>query len=316
MRKLAVQLPILAKDLMVVKKYDAFGDEYNVIEVVINKLTPYQHMEILDVVTYGRCLFLDNVIQSAESDEYLYHESMVHPAMVVHPNPQKVLIMGGGEGSILREVLRHNTVKQVVMVDVDEEVVRACQEHLAPWNQGAFDDPRSEVVYAEGREFLDQAQEVWDIIIVDVTDPLKDGPSYRLFTLEFYQLVSQRVSNDGILVVSGQSIDSSELDTHLAIFRTLSEVFPSVRTHCVRIPSFDEAWAFVMASKKSTLRLLTPREVDRTMASRGCAGVRFYNGAEHISLLTLPNYLRLAQAAQGPIITDDQPIFIKSGNGS
>lgn len=294
------------------KKYDAFGDEYYINEVVLDKLTPYQHIEILDVVTYGRCLFLDNVIQSAESDEYLYHESLVHPAMVIHKNPHKVLIIGGGEGGVLREVLRHNTVTQVVMVDVDEVVVRACREHLASWNQGGFDDPRTAVVHADGREYLDQTQEIWDIIIVDVTAPLKEGPSYRLFSLEFYQLVNQRLADEGILVLQGESIESSELDTHLAIFRTISKVFPSVRTHCVEIPSFHEAWGVIVASKRSELKLLTPQEVNRTIEARGCIGMRFYDGIQHILLSTLPDHLCLAYSTRGPIITDDQPAFINT----
>ncbi len=296
------------------KKRDAFGDEYLIAKVVLDKQTLCQRLEILDLVGYGRCLFLDNVIQSAEIDEYVYHESMVHPAMVAHPRPQKVLIIGGGEGGILREVFRHNTVSQVTMGDIDKEVVKACQEHLAGWSDGAFDDPRLQIVYADGREFVSQTRETWDVIIVDVTDLLKDGPSSRLSTLEFYEIARQRLAEQGILVVQGESVDPDEMDPHLAIFRTVSSVFPSVRVHSVRIPSFDEPWGFIVASNQVDFRLPTSHDVNRTMADRGCDGVRFYNGFQHFLMHSLPHYIRLGHSAKGQVISDDHPVFVITTN--
>ncbi|MBI2644336.1 MAG: polyamine aminopropyltransferase [Candidatus Wildermuthbacteria bacterium] len=297
-------------------KRDAFGDEYDVMEVVLDKVTPYQHIEILDAATFGRCLFLDDIIQSAESDEYIYHESMVHPAMIMHPCPKRVLIIGGGEGGILREVLRHNTVTQVTMVDIDREVVRACKKYLAEWNQVAFDDPRTEVIYADGRAFVNWTRESWDVIISDLTDPVKDGPSSGLFSLEFYEVVNQRLAEDGILVVQGESVSPDELDLHLAMFRTIARVFPRVRVHSAEIPSFDDTWGVIVASKRLELGVLAPCEVDRTIAARGCSGLRFYDGTKHSLLNSLPHYLRLAQSGQGQIITDDQPVFIRTNDGS
>ncbi|MDP2727487.1 MAG: methyltransferase domain-containing protein, partial [Dehalococcoidia bacterium] len=168
---------------------------YQVLREVLVTRTQYQRLEILDTLPFGRCLFLDDKIQSAETDEFLYHESLAHPALVAHPSPRSVLIIGSGEGALLREVLKHNTVKRVLMVDIDEEVVRACREHLTQWHQGAFRDHRVEVLHVDARAYLEETADVFDSILVDVTDPLAGGPSYRIFTKEFYQLAFSHLSS-------------------------------------------------------------------------------------------------------------------------
>src|SRR3990172_12876857 len=118
---------------------------------VLSKQTQYQHIELLETFDYGLMLLLDGYIQSTQVDEFIYHEAIVHPALCAHPNPNNILVIGGGEGATLREVLRHSTVERAVMVDIDRELVDTSREYLSAWHQGAFDDPRVTLIYDDGR---------------------------------------------------------------------------------------------------------------------------------------------------------------------
>jgi spermidine synthase len=129
---------------------------YEVTATLLEIQTTYQAVGIYDTVSYGRALFLDGKIQSAEQDEFIYHEALVHPGLVCHPAPRRVLIAGGGEGATLREVLRHNTVQEAVMVDLDAEVVEAARRHLTKWHAGAFTDPRTRLLHADARAYLEE----------------------------------------------------------------------------------------------------------------------------------------------------------------
>ena len=128
-------------------------------EVLFTGQTKYQSVRIVRSASFGLCLVLDGKIQSSESDEFIYHEALVHPAMITHPHPETVFIAGGGEGATLREVLAHNTAKRAVMVDIDEEVIALCQEYLPGHNRGAFADARTEVYHVDAREYLEKSTE-------------------------------------------------------------------------------------------------------------------------------------------------------------
>lgn len=282
---------------------------YEVVKEVLGGRTRYQKLEVLDTTPFGRCLFLDDKIQSAQTDEYLYHESLAHPALIAHPCPSRVLIIGSGEGALLREVLRHNTVERVLMVDIDQEVVKACKEHLGAWHQGGFDDRRVELLHTDAREYIQRTDETFDCILVDVTDPLAGGPAYRMFTREFYELASSRLSPDGTIAVQAESTDLGVHEGHLSIVQTLRGVFPHVAPFRVHVPSFGESWGFVLASKSRPTAWLTPAYVDETLAQRGCRGLRFYDGEGHTLLFSQPRYLR--EAANAPLITDDKPLYIE-----
>jgi spermidine synthase len=283
---------------------------YEASRVLHTRQTRFQKLEIADTISYGRALFLDDKIQSAEQDEFIYHESLVHPALVLHPEPRSVLVVGGGEGATLREVLRHRTVTRAVMVDIDDEAVDACREYLTSWHQGAFDDARTTLLYADARAYLEQNDERFDSIIVDVTDPLAGGPSYRIFTREFYELAAARLTDHGTLSVQAESVDLSVLQAHLAIVATLRVVFPHAASYQAHVPSFGESWGFAVAAKTRDPRLLRPHEVDATLAERGCADLGFYDGETHTSIFALPRYLRHLLAEQKQIVTDDEPVFV------
>ena len=139
-------------------------------EIIVKGKTPFQEYLFFQSKMHGVCISLDGDIQSCESDEGIYHESLVHPAMLAHPNPQTVLIMGGGEGATAREVLRHKSVKKVVMVDIDEEFVELCKEHIPSWGADAFADERLELLYMDINVYLKECKEKFDIVIGDLID--------------------------------------------------------------------------------------------------------------------------------------------------
>ncbi|MEB3859710.1 MAG: spermidine synthase, partial [Desulfurococcales archaeon] len=137
----------------------------------------YQEIVVLEYEELGKALVLDGKTQSTEYDEFVYHEALVQPAMVLHGNPERVLVLGGGEGATVREVLKFKSVREVVMVDIDEEVVRVSREMLPEWHAGAFDDPRLRLVIGDGYEYVEGSGESFDVIIADLADPIEAGPA-------------------------------------------------------------------------------------------------------------------------------------------
>ena len=273
--------------------------------------TPFQALEIVDTVAYGRCLFLDEKIQSAIADEFIYHEALVQPAMVAHPAPRRVFIAGGGEGATAREILRHPTVESVVMVDIDEAAVDACRTHLTDFHQGAFADPRLTLVYDDARAALERTDLAFDVVIVDVTDPLAGGPSYRIFTREFYQLVRARLRPNGLVAVQAESGDHGVLEGHAAIVHTLASVFPRATGYRAHVPSFGETWGFAVAGVDQLPADLVAADVDRILGERKVDCLRFYDGLTHRALFSPDRYYRDAVGRATTVIDDLHPLVIE-----
>ncbi len=282
-------------------------------EVLYRGHTRFQSIEIIRTGSFGKCLVLDNKIQSSEIDEFIYHEALVQPAMITHPHPEKVFIAGGGEGATLREVLSHQTVKRAVMIDIDEEVIATCKKYLPDYHRGAFEDKRTELRHTDAREYLAKSGETFDIIIIDLTEPVEEGPAYLLYTKEFYQLVRDRLNDNGIISVQAGSASLNELLCLTAVYQTLKSVFPIVCAYQADIPSFGGSWGFCLASLKLNPVQLSAGEIDRRLAARALNGLRFYDGTSHQGIFSLSKYLRSALAAQTRLITDNQPLFIYPG---
>ncbi|TET56433.1 MAG: polyamine aminopropyltransferase [Dehalococcoidia bacterium] len=277
-------------------------------ERIYSGRTRFQSVEIINTDSFGVCLVLDGKIQSSEADEFIYHEALVHPAMLTHPKPEKVFIAGGGEGATLREVLAHKTVKKAVMVDIDEEVVSICRRFLPSWHQHAFDDPRAELHFVDAREYLEQCSDRFDVIIIDLVDPLEEGPARLLYTREFYQAVRQKLEPDGIMSVQAESAEWTNLDSFTAIANTLSSVFSIARPYQVHVPSFLGLWGFVSASQSLDPRELTPAQIDTRISTRISKEPKSYDGLTHQAVFTIPKHIRQQLAASRRIITDKEPI--------
>ena len=277
---------------------------------VYSTRTAFQEVEVVDTLPHGRCLLLDGKTQSAESDEFIYHEGLVHPAMVTHPNPASVFIAGGGEGATLREALAHNTVERAVMVDLDSEVVEVCVRYLPNHHRGAFDDPRTELRHRDAREYLETTQDTYDVIVIDLPDPQEGGPASLLYTQKFYRLLSQRLNPQGIMTVQSEPCMVGNLEAFSAINNTLRSVFLQVHPYHIMVPSFASDWGFNLASLGPNPLSLNAQEVDRRLAERGCDSLRFYDGVTHAGLFALPKHVRAALANERRIITEEDPLVV------
>jgi len=227
-------------------EFDFFG--YCLEGIVATATTPFQKVLIADTQNHGRILVLDGAIQSAEDDEELYHEVLVQPAMLAHKNPRKVLIVGGGEGATLREALKHESVESVVMVDIDRSAVELCKAHLDDWHRNSFFDSRVELVFEDGRKYLEDNDGKFDIAIIDVVDMLDNGPAQRLYTRQFYELLTTRLNQGALIAVQGMEFSHQDTQQHSALRRTLKSVFSQVHSYRTTIPSFLSAWGFLVAS--------------------------------------------------------------------
>lgn len=282
---------------------------HKVKRVIYSGKTKYQEVDIVETYDFGLCLVLDGKIQSSSADEKIYHEALVHPAMLTHPKPSRVLIVGGGEGATLREVLKHRTVESAVMVDLDEEVVQVCKKHLPEFHMDSFEDPRAKIVIDDGRKYVERLPDgSIDVTIIDVTDPLEGGPSYLLYTMEFYRLLARKLSDDGLFVTQATSTYYSR-NCFAAIYKTVASVFPVARPYHVFVPSYMSEWGFVLGSKAADPMSLAPEEVRHRLEERGIGGLDFYSPEIHHRIFAIPPYLARAFELARPV-TDSNPVFM------
>ncbi len=274
--------------------------------------TPYQHVEVLDTVPFGRALVLDGRTQSTEADEWVYHEGLVQPVMIAHADPRRVFIAGGGEGATAREVLRHRSVTEVVMVDLDRQVVELCREHLPQHHRGAFDDPRLTLLHEDALAYLRNAAEPFDVMVIDVPDPLEGGPAYLLYTQEFYRLVRSRLRPGGLVVVqAGPAGPTNVTEVFTAIARTMGTTFDRTHASRVFVPSFATMWGFVAGGLEGSPDVTgsAAEEIDRRIAARLTSALAYYDGTAHRGLFALPKYVREALAAETRVITEADPLY-------
>jgi spermidine synthase len=285
---------------------------YKIKKLIYVGETKYQKVEVVDTYDYGKCLILDGKLQSAVKDEWVYHEALVHPLMVTHPNPKNILVIGGGEGAVLREVLKHGSVVSVTMVDLDKEVIEISKKYLGEICKNSFNNKKVKLVFADGRKFLEkQPKESFDGIIVDVTDPLEEGPSALLYTKEFYRLIKSRLKKDGLMVTQATSIYHS-LDCFSRIYKTISVVFPVARAFKADVPAYSSAWGFVLGSKKYDPLKLNQKDVDRILKERKIKNLKFYDGLTHQTMFILPKHLRKKLQKEKEIVKDSKPVFMAS----
>ena len=295
--------------LVFVEDSDAFDSyTYRLSRVVYSGRTAYQNVLIADTYNFGRVLVLDGAIQSSADDERLYHELLVQPALLAHAEPHDVLIIGGGEGATLREVLVHRSVRSAVMVDLDREVVELCREHLTSWHRGAFEDRRARLVYADGRKFVEDDDGRYDVAIIDVVDMLDNGPAQALYTRQFYEHLRRRLRPGGIVVVQGLEFSFLDDKPHAALARTLRTVFPEVHSYRVPIPSFLSSWGFLLASDDVRPAEWSTADIDRRIQARlGLSWLVHTDGEFLKSCFCLCRETRTLLAEPGPILEDGVP---------
>jgi spermidine synthase len=245
----------------------------------------YQILDIVQTNDFGLVMLLDGIIMVTESDEYVYHEMLAHPALFTHPDPQKVLIIGGGDGGTLKRVLQHKDVEKAVLVEIDEMVVNASKKFF-PSLAEAFDDPRAEVRIEDGIEYLEQQTESFDVILIDSTDPV--GPAEGLFHKDFYANCHRALKQDGILTIQSESPWIPDLQPVIRnANKDLKDLFPTVMPYLAAIQTYQAGlWVFQLASKK-----YNPLDAIAPGRFKGF-DFKYYNYELHKACFILPQFVR------------------------
>jgi len=274
---------------------------YSCQDLVFSGRSRYQEITIVDSQVHGRMLFLDGICQSSENDEFIYHEMLVHPALFSHPEPKSVLVVGGATGASLREIFRHPGIERVVMVDIDGELAALCRRHLPQWHQGNYYDSRLELLIEDGRKFLETSSEIFDCVILDLSDPFEGSPALLLFTREFYHLVKAHLGPKGAVAVQAQGISPEEVALHARITNTMKRVFPVVRPYPYTLHSFHRPDAHVLASLDLdwSWDTLVQRAEEEPMTTR------YFSPEIARGMFNLPPYMHQAYETYNQILTDD-----------
>ncbi|TXG61804.1 hypothetical protein EZV62_013167 [Acer yangbiense] len=297
----------------------------------------YQDIALLDTKHFGKVLVIDGKMQSAEVDEFIYHECLIHPPLLCHPNPKTVFIMGGGEGSAAREALKHKTIEKVVMCDIDQEVVDFCRRYLTV-NHEAFDNKKLNLVVNDAKAELEKRNEKFDIIVGDLADPVEGGPCYQLYTKSFYErILKPKLTENGIFVTQTTICNMFVLYLYIYIYRLDQPAFsptkrsshlfttPSSRfsnviillllldfadvlAYTAHVPSFADTWGWVMASDQPFS--IDAEELDIRIRDRINGELLYLNGASFLSSATMNKTVSLSLLNETHVYTEEDARFI------
>ena len=269
-------------------------------EVYYSGRSAFQSIGVIRTPVFGKMLVLDGDTQSSQHDEKIYHESLVHPAMAAAADFSDVLILGGGEGATLREVLRHPDVKRCTMVDIDGEVIDLSKKYLTEWSDGAFEDPRARTIVGDALRFLREDGDRYGVIVSDLTEPLEDSPSNPLFCDAVFTDIKIRLADGGVYVLQASTAGFHNMALHAKMARSLRAHFTHVASFYTHVPAFDNDWAFIACSDERDVAATAPSRIDAYVASlRGENW--FYDGETHRRLFALPLYLRRELAKVGDV---------------
>jgi spermidine synthase len=258
--------------------------------VLFENKTEHQHLIIFDNATFGRVMMLDGVVQLTTRDEFIYHEMMAHvPLFALGGTARQVLVIGGGDGGVLREVLKHQSVQRAVLCEIDSTVIDLSREHLPEISASAFDDPRVEVVIADGVKYVAERDERFDAIIVDSTEPV--GPAAVLFTREFFEGCKRCLSEPGVLITQN-GLPFLHPDHLRGTMRLFGELFEDSATYLVDQPTyFGGPFALAWACNDKSLRQ-TPHDVLASRFSSSGLKPRYYTPELHNAAFVLPGYIK------------------------
>jgi len=251
---------------------------------IISEQTPFQKLDIYETESFGKLLVLDDCVMVCERDEFVYHEMITHMPLCAHPNPKKALVIGGGDGGSVREILKHPSIEEVVLCEIDKRVVELCQEHM-PQVAHQLINPKVKLAFEDGFEFLPNYKNYFDFIITDSTDPV--GPGAALFTQKYYQLVKESLHEDGIMTCQSES-PWFFADALTNLTKNICETFLHVETYIAMIPFYPSGfWTMTFASDKYSLKNFNKEK--SAAISKSC---RYYNPQIHLGALALPNFAK------------------------
>ena len=257
--------------------------------LVLRRQTPFQLLEVYDTPDLGRIFRLDGYNMTSEKDEFFYHENLIHPAAVAHPAPRRALVIGGGDGGSSEELLKHATMEQVHMAELDPVVIEVSKAQFGAVHGGVFDDPRLKVTVGDGLAYLRETEVRYDLVCLDLTDPV--GPSVELYSPATFRLAKRAMTANGALTLHIGS-PFSHPERVRATLGNLRQVFKRVTPYFVHIPIYGSIWGFACASDELDPRTVPAKEAERILAERGVKDLRYYNGEVHQAVFALPNYIR------------------------
>jgi spermidine synthase len=267
---------------------EGYGQQFRIDEMLYEAKTDHQHLMIFQNVVFGRVMVLDGIVQTTEKDEFIYHEMMAHVPILAHGQARRVLIVGGGDGGLLREVTRHRQVAHVTQVEIDAQVIDLCRRYLPNHSQGAFDDPRVDIVIDDGLGFVRKTDRRFDVILSDSTDPI--GPGEALFREDFYAACKCCLAPGGILVTQN-GVPFLQPDEIQATARRISRVFDDWHFYAAAVPTYTGGiMTFAWGTDDKALRH-TDIEVLRTRCASADINTRYYTPEIHAAAFALPKYI-------------------------
>ena len=258
--------------------------------VLFDSETEHQRLIIFDNADFGRVMMLDSIVQVATKDEFIYHEMMAHVPLFAHGRANRALIVGGGDGGVLREALRHPELEQVTLCEIDRGVIALCRTHFPEISAGAYDDPRTRIVIADGTKFVAETEDRFDVIMIDSTDPI--GPGAVLFTREFYAGCRRCLEPGGLLVTQNglPFLQAGELKQSVAYFR---ELFADASAYLANTPTyFGGPMSFGWATDNKKLREHRRKKIERRHENAGAFPTRYWSPEVHVASFALPPYVR------------------------
>ncbi|MDH2241248.1 polyamine aminopropyltransferase [Pseudomonas sp. GD03909] len=268
--------------------YEGYGQRFQVDKLLHEMRTEHQHLVIFENPRMGRVMALDGVIQTSEADEFIYHEMLAHVPILAHGLARRVLIIGGGDGGILREVARHRDIESITMVEIDGAVVEMCREFLPNHSAGTFEDPRLNLVIDDGMHFVATTEEKFDVIISDSTDPI--GPGEVLFSENFYQ-ACRRCLNEGGILVAQNGTPFLQLGEVQTTAKRMQGLFADWHFYQAAVPTYiGGAMTFAWGASSAESRKLPLEALMQRFAGSGIV-TRYYNPHVHIGAFALPQYV-------------------------
>jgi spermidine synthase len=268
--------------------HTGYGTTYRVEQTLFDSNTPHQRLVVGNTAAFGNVVWLDGVTQVTEADEFCYHEMLAHVPILAHGAVESVLIIGGGDGGMAEEVLKHKTVKRLVMVEIDPGVIDFAKQHLASINKGCFDDPRFELVIADGKDFASGCNDRFDVIIVDSTDPV--GPGEVLFTRSFYTDCKRMLTDGGVLVTQN-GVTWFQPDELANTIFNFAGLFVDAGCYVTVVPTYSGGFmALGWGTDNASLRGVKEETLSTRYADSGL-DCRYYTPALHKAAFALPKFI-------------------------
>ena len=270
------------------KLYDGYAQQLRIDKLYLEQRTEHQHLLIFENAAFGRVMTLDGIVQTTEKDEFIYHEMLAHLPILAHGNAKRILIIGGGDGGMLREVVKHKTVTHITQVEIDDQVIEMSKQYLPNHSQGAFNDSRWHLVIQDGMAFVRESDQMFDVIIIDSTDPI--GPGEILFSSDFYAACKQRLNSGGVIVTQN-GVVFIQTDEVVNTAKRLQPLFQDWHFYGAAVPTYvGGIMAFGWASDNVSLRQVELSTLQQRYAAAKLQ-TRYYNPEIHQAAFALPQYV-------------------------